>query len=104
MLEPQVVVNLVPEFGISVNLVRRDRCFGEIVDCCAGRFVYLILLVVSFCSETDEFHKTAFRLGLTLKSRPNQKGPYEALRQCTFAPPTLDLGLTYLAGAEDGSA
>ena len=29
MLDPQVVVNLLPEFGVSVDLVRHGHWFGE---------------------------------------------------------------------------
>jgi hypothetical protein len=58
MLDPQVVVNLFPEFGVSVDLVRHDHCLGA----------------------TNEFHKPPFILGLTA---PNPRGtrnhPHEAL-------------------------
>ena len=60
MLDPQVVVNLLAELSVSMNLVRRDPCIVEIFDCYAGRLGQLILLVMSFCSETDEFHKQPF--------------------------------------------
>ena len=60
MLDPQVVVNLFAELGISKNLARLDPCVVGIFDRYAGRLVYLILLVMAFCSETNEFHKQPF--------------------------------------------
>jgi hypothetical protein len=39
MLDPQVVVNLLPEFGVGVNLVRHGTWLGERFRCGAGRFV-----------------------------------------------------------------
>jgi hypothetical protein len=41
MLDPQVVVNLLPEFGVSVDLVRHDHWLGA----------------------TNEFHKPPFIWG-----------------------------------------
>ena len=38
MLEPQIVVNLLPELGVGVDLVRRGNWLGEF-RCGAGRFV-----------------------------------------------------------------
>jgi len=55
MLDPQVIVNLLAELGVSMNLVRRDPCIVEIFDRYAGRLGHLIL-----CSETNEFHKQPF--------------------------------------------
>jgi hypothetical protein len=37
-LNPQVVVNLLPEFGVGVNLVRHGRWLGERFKRGAGRF------------------------------------------------------------------
>jgi len=58
MLDPQVVVNLLPEFGVGVDLVRHGHWLGA----------------------TNEFHKLPFNLGLTA---PNPHGtrnhPHEAL-------------------------
>ena len=39
MLDPQVVVNLLPEFGVGVNFVRHGRWLGERFKRSAGRFV-----------------------------------------------------------------
>ena len=39
MLNPQVVVNLSPELGVSVNLVRHSNWLGGGFRCGAGRFV-----------------------------------------------------------------
>jgi hypothetical protein len=33
MLDPEVVVNLLPEFGVGVNLVRDNRWLGERFKC-----------------------------------------------------------------------
>jgi len=39
MLEPQIVVNLLPELGVSVNFVRHGTWLGERFRCGGGRFV-----------------------------------------------------------------
>jgi hypothetical protein len=39
MLDSQVVVNLLPELGVSVDLVRQGRWLGETFKCGAGRLV-----------------------------------------------------------------
>ena len=39
MLAPQIVVNLLPELGVSVDLVRHGTWLGERFRCGAGRFV-----------------------------------------------------------------
>jgi hypothetical protein len=39
MLEPQIVVNLLPELGVGVNLVRHGTWLGERFRCGGGRFV-----------------------------------------------------------------
>jgi hypothetical protein len=39
MLEPQIVVNLLPELGVGVNFVRRGTLLGERFRCGGGRFV-----------------------------------------------------------------
>jgi hypothetical protein len=57
MLDPQVVVNLLPEFGVGVNLVRHDHWLGDMVKRAARRFVYLALSMNALCSKTNEFHK-----------------------------------------------
>jgi hypothetical protein len=38
MLDPQVVVNLLPEFGVGVDLVRHGNLLGERFKCGAERF------------------------------------------------------------------
>jgi hypothetical protein len=37
MLDPQVVVNLLPELGVGVDLVSHGRWFGERFKCAARR-------------------------------------------------------------------
>ena len=39
MLDPEVVVNLLPELGVSVDLVRQGRWLGETFKRREGRFV-----------------------------------------------------------------
>ena len=39
MLDPEVVVNLLPELGVSVDLVRQGRWLGETFRRRGGRFV-----------------------------------------------------------------
>ena len=39
MLDPQVVVNLLPKLSVSVDLVRHGHWLGERFECGAGRFV-----------------------------------------------------------------
>jgi hypothetical protein len=39
MLDPEVVVNLLPELGVSVDLVRQGRWLGETFKRRGGRFV-----------------------------------------------------------------
>ena len=39
MLDPEVVVNLLPKLGVGVDFVRRGHWLGERFRCGAGRFV-----------------------------------------------------------------
>ncbi len=39
MLDPEVVVNLLPQLGVSVDLVRNGRWLGERFKCDGGWFV-----------------------------------------------------------------
>jgi len=39
MLDPEVVVNLLPKFGVGVDLVRNGRWLGERFKCGGGWFV-----------------------------------------------------------------
>ena len=39
MLDPEVVVNLLPQLGVSVDLVRNGRWLGERFKCGGGWFV-----------------------------------------------------------------
>ena len=39
MLDPQVVVNLLPELGVGVDLVRDGRWLGETFKCAARRLI-----------------------------------------------------------------
>jgi hypothetical protein len=57
MLDPEIVVNLLPELGVGVDLMRRGRWPGERFMGGAGWFVRLGPSVSAFHSETNEFHK-----------------------------------------------
>ncbi len=39
MLDPEIVVNLLPQLGVSVDLVRNGRWLGERFKCGGGWFV-----------------------------------------------------------------
>jgi hypothetical protein len=55
MLDPEIVVNLLPELRVSVDLVRRPRWLGERLRWLARRFI--ASPVSTLRSETNEFHK-----------------------------------------------
>jgi hypothetical protein len=57
MLDSKIVVNLLPELGIGVDLMRFGRRLGDRFRCRAGRFVRSALSVSALPSETNEFHK-----------------------------------------------
>ena len=57
MLDPQVVVNLLSEFCVGMDLVRRGNWLGERFECGAGRLSYLTSSVSVLCCETNESHK-----------------------------------------------
>ena len=46
MLEPQVVVNLLPELSVCVDLVRHRHCLGERFKDAAGGFLQRLLEMV----------------------------------------------------------
>ncbi len=60
MLNPQIVVNLLPQLGVGVDLGRRGNWIGERFKCDARRLVEHPVLVSALCSETNEFHKRPF--------------------------------------------
>jgi hypothetical protein len=57
MLDPEIVVNLLPKLGVGVDLMRSGRRLGDRFRCNAGRFVRSALSVSALPSETNEFHK-----------------------------------------------
>ena len=57
MLDPEIVVNLLPKLGVGVDLMRSERWLGDRFRCSAGRFVRSALSVSALPSETNEFHK-----------------------------------------------
>ena len=57
VLDPQVVVNLLPKLGVGVDLGRRGNSIGERFKCDARPLVERTASVSALCSETNEFHK-----------------------------------------------
>lgn len=57
MLDPQVVVNLLPELRVGVNLMRRGCRPGERFMGAPGRLVQPGVSVRTLHFETNEFHK-----------------------------------------------
>ena len=56
MLDPEVVVNLLPELRVGVDSVRSRRWLGERLRWFARRFVYFAFPVSALRFETNEFH------------------------------------------------
>jgi hypothetical protein len=57
MLDPEIVVNLLPKLSVAMDLMRFGHWLGDRFRCSAGRFVRLALSVSALPSETNEFHK-----------------------------------------------
>ena len=57
MLDPEIVVNLLPKLGVGVDLMRSGRWLDNRFRCSAGRFVRSALSVSALPTETNEFHK-----------------------------------------------
>jgi len=57
MLDPKIVVNLLPELCVSVDLITRGRRPGWRSVVGTGWFVPLGALAAAFHSKTNEFHK-----------------------------------------------
>ena len=57
MLDPEIVVNLLPKLSVAMDLMRFGRWLGDRFRCSAGRFVRLALSVSALPTETNEFHK-----------------------------------------------
>jgi hypothetical protein len=57
MLDPEVVVNLLPELGVGVDLMMRGHWPGETFVGGTGWSVQLASFVSALGSETNEFHK-----------------------------------------------
>ena len=74
MLDPQVIMNLLPKLRIGVDLTGRSRCLGEGLVCRAGWFVWVALCASAFRSETNEFHKLLSALVDSSRSARNE-GP-----------------------------
>src|SRR5262249_61295229 len=78
MLDPQVVVNLLPELGVGVDLMMRGRCRGETFVGGTGWSVQLASSASAFRSKTNEFHK---RLSVSRFTAPNPRGTRNHLRE-----------------------
>jgi hypothetical protein len=79
MLNPKVVVNLLPEVGVGVDLTMLDRCSGETFVGGTGSFVEFDASVSAFRSETNEFHK---RLSVSRLTAPNPRGTRNIFISC----------------------
>jgi hypothetical protein len=84
VLNPEVVVNLLPKLRVTVDLMMQWRWPGERFMCGARWFVWLALSVSALPSETNEFHKTLS--SAMAGSHPRGSPPY-VLR--TGAPPRM---------------
>jgi hypothetical protein len=71
VLDPQVVVNLLPELRVGVDLMRRVCWLGERSMVGAGCLVPLGVSVRTLDSETNEVHKRLSIFGLIA---PNPHG------------------------------
>ena len=63
MLNPQVIMNLLPELRVGVDLTGRDRRAGERFASGAGWLFPLVSSLSALRSETNEFHKCLSILG-----------------------------------------
>ena len=57
MLDPEIVVNLLPKLGVAVDSMRSGRWLGDRFRCSAGRFFRSALSISALPTETNEFHK-----------------------------------------------
>ena len=64
VLNPEVVMNLLPELHVSVDLFMERRWLGERFMCGKGWFVQLALSVSALPSKTNKFHKALPPRGL----------------------------------------
>ena len=73
MLNPQVIMNLLPELRIGVDLTGRSRWVGKRFMPDAELFLQLALSVSAFRSETNEFHNGLSVLVACSSSAWNEK-------------------------------
>jgi len=69
MLNPQVIMNLLPELRIGVDLTGRNRWVGKRFMADAELFPQLALSVSAFHFETNEFHNGVLFLLVCSRSR-----------------------------------
>jgi hypothetical protein len=64
VLNPEIVVDLLPELHVSVDLLMQGRWLGEGFMCGAGWFAWLALSVNALRSKANQFHKALPPRGL----------------------------------------
>jgi hypothetical protein len=64
VLNPEIVVDLLPELHISADLMMQGRWLGERFICGAGWFARLALSVNALRPKANEFHKALPPRGL----------------------------------------
>ena len=79
VLNPEVVVNLLPKFGVRVDRVRRGpHWLAKRFNPVAWRLIQFASSVSALSPETNEFHKRPFSFGLTA---PNPRGTRNHLHE-----------------------
>jgi hypothetical protein len=86
MLEPEVIVNLLPELLVGMDPMMRSRWPGETFVDGIGWSVQLASFVSALGSETNEFHNplSIFWQRLTSARYPNQKAARVAENRAAF--------------------
>jgi hypothetical protein len=75
VLDPEIVVNLLPELDVSMDLMMQRRWPGERFICGPGWFVQRGLSVSALSSKTNEFHKRLSCGDGWSTSAPNEEQP-----------------------------
>jgi hypothetical protein len=61
MLDPEVMVNLLPELGVRVDVMKYGHWLGERFRRGGARWlIQFTAPVIPLCFETNEFHKRPF--------------------------------------------
>jgi len=72
MLDPQVVVNLLPKLGVGVDLVSHRHCLGERFKCAAERFLQSLAGIV------DQRWRRAARANVSKRRHAPARGVRDA--------------------------